>query len=246
MPSDKRSDFGFINSILVLLVSIGITIILLWIVSRILGQLWFEHLPDWLRSAAAKILTTLFSGGSLATIVYKKLSSKGSPNFLLPICATTLGLFIVIVVLVHIFRPHQEQAVEMKAAVQSVPAPPPPPKKTLHTEDEQGHQYTAYSKASGDCKQAIQDDTHSCVFTRTQKKIGESNDYYDHWELRFKPPGPPYEVNCQCGGHELHEDYTPCDHDRPGNPEGDWAICSGWINGSADTINMTVRYQMLW
>src|SRR5713226_6500935 len=104
--SDERSDFGFINSLLVVLVSLGLTVVLLWIVSRLLGQSWFEHLPDWLQSGYTKALTGLFSGGSLATIVYKKLTSPKSPDFLWPILGVTGILLVVILLLVYLLRPH--------------------------------------------------------------------------------------------------------------------------------------------
>jgi hypothetical protein len=248
MRDDEYSDFGFINSVLVFLVSLGLTLVLLWIVSRIIGQPWFENLPDWLTSGLGKILVGLFSGGSLAAIVVKKLASRHSLNFFYRICGTTLGLFIVILLLVFVLRPRQSSAQSPSPvpnpSVGKTQPPPPAPKKELHKTDENGQDYLERWNARGNCREATQDDRHQCIFTSTRRHIGESKDPFDHWKLMLKTPGPPYEVLCEPGGWQLKENDTP--GPGPGKIEGNWATCSGWINGSEDPIQMTVKYQMLW
>jgi hypothetical protein len=84
---DEPLTLGFIDSVLVFLVSIGLTIVPLFIVSRILNVPWFEHLPDWLTGGLGKILLGLFSGGSLAGIVIKKIGRRTKPRCL-PACCT--------------------------------------------------------------------------------------------------------------------------------------------------------------
>jgi hypothetical protein len=245
MPDREHSDFGFINSLLVILVSIGLTVVLLWIVSRITGQPWFEQLPHWLRSGMAEILTALFSGGSLATIVYKKLSSQNSPNFLYPILTTTLFLLVVILLLVFFLRP-RESHIDPPAPRPNPPVAdtlPPTPKKELHRIDQNDQEYVERWSARGNCREAKQDETHQCIFTTTQRQIGASNTRFDHWKLMLKTPGPPYEVLCEPGGWQLKENDAP--GPGQGSIEGNWAICSGWINGSEDHIQMTVKYQLL-
>ena len=93
----------------------------------------------------------------------------------------------------------------------------------------------------GNCIGARQDDTHQCIFTHTQRKIGESKDLFDHWKVMLKTPGPPYEVQCVPGGWQLKEDDTP--GPGKGSVEDGWAVCSGWINANADFIQIAVRYQ---
>ena len=192
MRDDEYFDFGFINSVLVFLVSLGLTLVLLWIVSRIIGQPWFENLPDWLTSGLGKILVGLFSGGSLAAIVIKKLASRHSPNFFYRICCTTLGLFAVILLLVFILRPHPSPA-QPPSPVANQPVGntqrPPAPKKELHKTDENGRDYLERWNARGNCREAPQDDRHQCIFTSTRRHIGESKDPFDHWKLMFRTSG---------------------------------------------------------
>ena len=188
MRDDEYSDFGFINSVLVFLVSLGLTLVLLWIVSRIIGQPWFENLPDWLTSGLGKILVGLFSGGSLAAIVVKKLASRHSPNFFNRICGSTLGLFIVILLLVFVLRPHQSSAQSPSPvpnpSVGKTQPPPPAPKEELHKTDENGQDYLERWNARGNCREATQDDRHQCIFSSTRRHIGESKDPFDHEEGR--------------------------------------------------------------
>lgn len=239
MPDEKHSNFGFIDSLLVFLVSIGLTLVLLWIVSRIINQPWFETLPSWLTNSLAKILVGLFSTGSLAAIVIRKLASEHSPNFFYPIGGTTLCFFVVILLLVFVLRPHQsDPPIRSKE-----PKPNPPPERQLHKTDENGQDYLERWSARGNCREAMQDDRHQCIFTSTQKHIGGSGTPFDHWKLMLKTQGPPYDVQCVPGGWQLKEDETP--GAGQGNIEDGWAVCSGWINGSEDPIQMTVKYQML-
>jgi drug/metabolite transporter (DMT)-like permease len=94
------------------------------------------HLPDWLQSGYTKALTGLFSGGSLATIVYKKLTSPKSPDFLLPILGVTGILLVVILLLVYLLRPHEKPVPAPAPAPGPTPAPAPAAyKATLHKED---------------------------------------------------------------------------------------------------------------
>ena len=241
---DESPNFGFIDSLLVFLVSIGLTIVLLFIVSRILNVPWFEHLPDWLTGGLGKILLGLFSGGSLAGIVIKKIASQHSPDYFWRICGTTAVLFLIILILVFVLRPRPSPEPNPKPTPPVVnPTPQPTPQKTLHKTDENGVDYVERWSARGNCREAQQDTMHQCIFTSTRKRIGESKDLFDHWKLMLKTPGPPYEVQCVPGGWQLKENETP--GPGPGFIEDGWAVCSGWINGSEDSVQMAVRYQML-
>lgn len=243
---DDSSNFGFIDSVLVFLVSLGLTLVLLWIVSRILGLTWFETLPDWLLTSFGKILVALFSGGSLAGILIRKIASRHSPDYFWRICGTTIVLFILILILVFVLRPRSSAAsAPAQTPNQAIvdKTPPPAPQKTLNKTDENGSEYIARWSARGNCREAMQDAAHQCIFTSTHKHIGESKDLFDHWKLMLKTPGPPYEVQCVPGGWQLKENETP--GSGPGFVEDGWAICSGWINGSEDSVQMAVKYQML-
>ena len=243
---DESSDFGFIDSVLVFLVSLGLTLVLLWIVSRILGLPWFEHLPDWLTSGLGKILVGLFSCGSLATIVIKKIASEHTPDFFWRICGTTGVLFVIILLLVVVLRPRESAAKPQSAVVNPSGGnaqPLPAPKKELHKTDERGSEYIARWSARGNCREALQDPTHQCIFHTVRRHIGASADGFDHWELILTLPGPPYDVQCELGINQLKENDTP--GNGPGTTTGDSAICSGWINGAEDYIKMTVKYQVL-
>lgn len=236
MGDEKRSNFGFIDSVLVFLVSIGLTLVLLWIVSRMINQPWFETLPGWLTSGLGKILVGLFSTGSLATIVVKKLASPHGPNFFYPIGGTTMGFFVVILLLVFILRPHQS------APPIHDPDPPPQHVREWHKQDENDQDYLDRWSARGNCREALQDDKHQCLFTSTRRKIGESTTLFDHWKLMLKTDGRPYDVQCVPGGWQLKQNDTP--GPGPGEIEDGWAVCQGWINGSEDQIQMTVKYEV--
>jgi hypothetical protein len=130
------------------------------------------------------------------------------------------------------------------------------PEPTLHDADESGIRYnvtwsvdancTGWQKSvAGNPKLA---DGHSCDFTRTQVKIGESRDLFDHWNIALQAPGEVYEVDCQKNGFQLFEDATNGvnnNNHHKGVPEGRWGRCTGYINGGDDPVTVTAYYRVL-
>jgi hypothetical protein len=245
MPDGSHSKFGFINSLLTLFVSFGLTLLLLWAASRLAGATAFEQLPDWLRSGYSALFTALISGGSLGVLAVKAAKDKSGPNFLLAIIGMTLLMLVVIVILAKAFPSRVAPSPVVNPEPEPPhpePAPPVVPEKTLHTEDEEGHPYVVSWQMAPNCQGFVPDDSHKCNFTKTQMTIGGDNTPFDHWDLSVKAPGAVYDVLCQTTGSN---EFNEVKGDQTGTPEGDWGRCQGWINGGDAPISITARYKVL-
>lgn len=246
----NSSPPGFLDSLIVLLVSTGLALFLLWAASRIQGVTAFEQLPDWLRSSYSAVWGLILSGTGLGLAVIKALTRKDQPtfNFLLAILGTTVVLLVAIFLLTYLFKPRillQDTGANTLPVQKSEPLPPvtKPYEPTLHTEDKDGNQYVITWEMHPTCAGFVQDDSHRCVFTRTQTRFSGNNDPFDHWDMSLKVPGSVYQVICDpTGDHEFNE----VQGDHKGSIEGSWARCTGWINGGDHNIRMTVYYRMKW
>jgi hypothetical protein len=141
------------------------------------------------------------------------------------------------------------------------PTPPVPdhvePEKqqpTLHDADESGMRYHVTWSVDANCTgwqmQVAANpklaEGHSCEFTHTQRKIGESKDAFDHWNIAVQAPGQVYDVDCQKNGYQLFEDGTNGENNRhKGVAEGTWGRCTGYINGGDDPVTVTAYYRVL-
>jgi hypothetical protein len=98
---------GFLNSLIVLLVSTGLALFLLWAASRIQGVTPFDQLAPWLSSSYSAVWGVILSGTGLSLAVIKALLRKDQPtfNYLLAILATTAVLLVAIVLLTYLFKP---------------------------------------------------------------------------------------------------------------------------------------------
>jgi hypothetical protein len=99
---------GFLDSIIILLVSAALVIFLLWATSRTqgLGDT-FEHLPDWLRDSYRAIWASVVTGATgIGLLIVKGFKEKGNPrpNYLLYILGTTVLLLLLIFFLPKVFR----------------------------------------------------------------------------------------------------------------------------------------------
>lgn len=125
-------------------------------------------------------------------------------------------------------------------ATNSAPVPdhvePKKPEPTLQDTDRSGIRYNVTWSADANCTKWQQQvaanpklaDGHSCEFTHTQTKIGESKDAFDHWNIAVQAPGEVYDVDCQKNGWQLFEDGTNGDNNRhKGIAEGTWGRCTG-------------------
>ena len=138
------------------------------------------------------------------------------------------------------------------------PAPVPvadkKPTPTPHNTDESGIRYNVRWSVDANCtgwQRSVEAnptlaDGHSCVFTHTQVKIGESSDLFDHWNIAVRAPGEVYDVDCQKNGWQLFEDGTNgVDNRHKGIPEGNWGGCTGYINGGDDPVTVIAYYRVL-
>lgn len=98
---------GFLDSIIILLVSAALIIFLLWATSRTLGVDAFEHLPSWLENSYHAIWTAIASGAAgIGLAIVQVLTRKAEnprPNYLLYILGTTVLLLLLILVLPRAF-----------------------------------------------------------------------------------------------------------------------------------------------
>jgi hypothetical protein len=244
-PKDKKtkqSHFDLLTSILVLMASLGLALFFLWAASRFAGVDTFEHLPDWLKNGYGTLFTTLISGGSLLTVLIKNIRSGLGANYLIWI--------VVLAALFCIFIVGLSKAVKQPNKPSPTPDRAPTPavvteKKSWHATNDKNQFNSVDWGYAGNCEKFVRDPDHLCEFKPIGRKIGDDKTYYDHFLLRFRPPEhTPTEVSCTLGSHQLNEDDLPGIH--LGKVEGEWAVCSGWINGGMDTVKMTVKYQTFW
>jgi hypothetical protein len=103
----KSSAPGFLDSIIIILVSGAIVIFLLWATSRTLGINAFEHLPDWLEKAYNAVWTSAVAGtAGIGLAIVKTFTKKPDdprPNFLLMIGITTITMLLLIFFMPRLF-----------------------------------------------------------------------------------------------------------------------------------------------
>lgn len=98
---------GFLDSIIIILVSAALVLFLLWVTSRTLGLSAFENVPGWLAESYKSIWTSVASGAAgIGLAIVKALQRKkdeAHPNYLLLIGLTTVGMLALIFVLPTLF-----------------------------------------------------------------------------------------------------------------------------------------------
>jgi hypothetical protein len=103
----KSSAPGFLDSIIIILVSGAIVIFLLWATSRTLGINAFEHLPDYLEKAYNAVWTSVVAGtagiGLAIVNTFTKKPDDPRPNFLLLIGITTITMLLLIFFMPRLF-----------------------------------------------------------------------------------------------------------------------------------------------
>ncbi len=237
------SSPDFLDSLIVLLVSVGLALFLLWATSRTQRIVAFEDLPQWLHDFFSSIWTSIAAGSAgigLAVVKALKRNPTGSrPNYMLWILGTTVIILLLIFLLPRMFKAPEPPAVT-RSPLESTPVPPPP---TLHTEDREGNQYVITWEVDPACQHFQPDSNHRCTFTHTQTSFAGDNTRYDHWDISLKAPGPVSEVSCQATGSN---EFNEVKGDTRGELEGEWARCRGWINGGDSNIRLTAHYQRLW
>lgn len=95
-----RSNFssvGFLDSVVILLVSTALVTFLLWVTSRLMQVDLFENLPGWLENSYHNIWTSVATGGaggSLALLkALRRKPGAPTPNYLWLIVIFTCGMF---------------------------------------------------------------------------------------------------------------------------------------------------------
>lgn len=106
-PPGRRP--GFLDSVLIFLLSIGLAVILLWAAARTLGLNTFDNLPEFLVRSYSAIWISVTAGatGGIGLAVLKRIKQSDnvpSPNYYLYTLGTTLFLLCVIGVLPVLFR----------------------------------------------------------------------------------------------------------------------------------------------
>lgn len=117
------------------------------------------------------------------------------------------------------------------------------PVPTFHDTAPDGSKYVVNWDSDPNCSNFDHAANHRCNFTHTQMSFAGDNTPYDHWDLKFKAPGPVTSVVCQTTGSN---EFNQVKGDTKGEIDGDWATCQGWINGGDAPIHMTAYYQQRW
>jgi hypothetical protein len=106
---------GFLDSIIILLVSAALVIFLLWATSRTIGISAFENLPDWLQKSYNAIWTSVATGATgIGLAIVKVLTRKPEdprPNYLLLIGITTVAMVALIFILPRTFKQRDDKRV---------------------------------------------------------------------------------------------------------------------------------------
>jgi hypothetical protein len=104
----KRSSApGFLDSIIIILVSAAIVIFLLWATSRTMGINVMENLPAWLEKAYNAVWTSVAAGtagiGLAIVNLFKRKTEDPRPNYLLLIGITTVSMILLILFMPKLF-----------------------------------------------------------------------------------------------------------------------------------------------
>lgn len=107
---------GFMDSIIIILVSAALVLFLLWATSRTQRIVAFEELPDWLKGSYNAVWTSAASGGAgigLAIVrVFTRKPDDPRPNYLLWIMIITIIMLILIFLLPRAFSQPDRKFVE--------------------------------------------------------------------------------------------------------------------------------------
>jgi hypothetical protein len=116
--SRRSSAPGFLDSIIIILVSAGLVLFLLWATSRTQHITAFEQLPDWLKDSYHAVWASAVSGATgigLAIVrVFTRKPEDPRPNYLLWIMVVTVILLILIFLLPRVFAQPDRKYVEAK------------------------------------------------------------------------------------------------------------------------------------
>jgi hypothetical protein len=108
----QTSSPGFLDSIIIILVSSALVLFLLWVTSRVRGIDAFEHLPGWLSESYHAIWTSIATGtAGIGLAIVKVLTRKPQdrrPNYLLLIGITTVVMVIFIFILPKAFKQRED------------------------------------------------------------------------------------------------------------------------------------------
>lgn len=234
----KPAQAGFVDTLIIILVSAALVIFLLWAASRATGLEAFEHLPSWLQDSYKAIWSSVAAGtAGFGLAVFKFLTRKQNdrhPNYLLLIGITTGCLLVAIFLLLQMFK------AQAKVPPKQPPSDPVNPAPTWHNEDPSGNPYVDSFNMDPNCTQHPEriTTTHRCSFDHTQISEPGDGTPYDTWHLYIDAPGPITEIVCEpTGSHEIK---------ARGIKEGNTAECTGEINGNDGEIRFNVKYQQLW
>lgn len=127
-----RSVPGFLDSIIILLVSAALVLFLLWAASETLGINAFQHLPAWLEESYHAVWTSVATGATgigLAIIkVFRQRTGEAAPHYLLYIMGTTILMLVAIGFLPLLFRGRQVQTNPTPSSPTGIPSPTATPK----------------------------------------------------------------------------------------------------------------------
>jgi hypothetical protein len=110
---NQTSSPGFLDSIIIILVSSALVIFLLWVTSRVIGIDAFEHLPGWLSESYHAIWTSIATGtAGIGLAIVKALTRPQDrrPNYLLLIGITTVMMVIFIFILPRAFKQRDDRS----------------------------------------------------------------------------------------------------------------------------------------
>jgi hypothetical protein len=111
---------GFLDSIIIILVSAAIVLFLLWAASRTRQLAVFEQLPDWLKDSYHAVWTSVVSGATgigLAIVkVFTRKDDDLRPNYLLWIMVVTVIFLILIFLLQNVFSDPAKKHIDTQLA----------------------------------------------------------------------------------------------------------------------------------
>jgi hypothetical protein len=239
-PPSKPAHAGFVDTLIIILVSAAIVIFLLWAASQATGLTLFEHLPSWLQDSYKAIWTSVAAGtAGFGLAVFKFLTRKENdrhPNYLLLIGITTGCLLVAIFLLLLMFK---AQTSKPDTKTDDLPSTPTHDAQ-WHDADPSGKAYFDAFNMDPNCTGHPEriTATHRCQFDHTQISLPGDNTPYDTWHLYIDAPGPITDIVCEpTGSHEIN---------ARGIKEGNTAECTGLINGGDGEIRFNAKHQQQW
>lgn len=112
VPSQTRTEADLLSSLVVILISVGVTIFVFWASSQFLSRDTFSKLPSFLTDSYKAIWSSVVTGAAgIGLAILKAIASKGQPqpNYLKLIGVTTAGLVVIVIGLV-IFAEHSNSS----------------------------------------------------------------------------------------------------------------------------------------